>query len=619
MMKQINAVIRKNRELSLFLVDTFSIILAYVLGFLLRFLDASENITFYAAYFEKLVVTLPIVLLINYLFFYLLKVNRSLWKYTGIDEVARIGLATLGANLIWFLIVYFKPVRPYIRSIPVIAMLLQLVIMLGIRFGYRAYRTNWMRKQKHHNAVIIGAGSAGALLYRDILTNDRIDANVIGYIDDNPVLTGKRINGVTVLGTVKDIAEINKQHQIDIVYVAIPSAPKKRIAEIIDSCSAQGLRTQIMDYRVKENLEEISSLREVSVEDLLGREEVHLDTDSISDYLTGRNVMVTGGGGSIGSELCRQILRYEPRRLVIYDIYENNMYQLQQEILMQNRKTHQYDNTEIICRIGSVRDSVRLDEILNEYPADVVFHAAAHKHVPLVEDSPKEAVKNNVFGTLKTLQACIRHNVGRFILISTDKAVNPTNAMGATKRMTELIIQALRNNGVTKLGAVRFGNVLGSNGSVIPLFREEILNGGPVTVTDPEIERYFMTIPEAASLVLQAGAYADQGDIFVLDMGTRVKILKLAENMITLSGYKPYEDIEIEFIGLRPGEKMYEEISLGNENRYTTANNRVFVNERMDIDRDHFFHELKALYEKLDSASDEEIHNELFRLIEEYK
>ncbi|HAE15011.1 MAG TPA: polysaccharide biosynthesis protein [Erysipelotrichaceae bacterium] len=618
-MKSINAVIRKNRELSLFLVDTFSIILAYVLGFLLRFLDASENITFYAAYFEKLVVTLPIVLLINYLFFYLLKVNRSLWKYTGIDEVARIGLATLCANLIWFLIVYFKPIRPYIRSIPVIAMLLQLVIMLGIRFGYRAYRTNWMRKQKHHNAVIIGAGSAGALLYRDILTNDRIDANVIGYIDDNPVLTGKRINGVTVLGTVKDIAEINKNHQIDIVYVAIPSASKKRIAEIIDSCSAQGLRTQIMDYRVKENLQEVSSLREVSVEDLLGREEVHLDTDSISDYLTGRNVMVTGGGGSIGSELCRQILRYKPTRLVIYDIYENNMYQLQQEILMQNRKTHQYDNTEIICRIGSVRDSVRLDEILNEFPADVVFHAAAHKHVPLVEDSPKEAVKNNVFGTLKTLQACIKHHVGRFILISTDKAVNPTNAMGATKRLTELIIQAMRNNGVTKLGAVRFGNVLGSNGSVIPLFREEILHGGPVTVTDPEIERYFMTIPEAASLVLQAGAYADQGDIFVLDMGTRVKILKLAENMITLSGYKPYEDIDIEFIGLRPGEKMYEEISLGNENRYTTANNRVFVNERMDIDRDHFFRELKALYEKLDSASDEEIHNELFRLIDEYK
>ena len=618
-MKSINAVIRKNRELSLFLVDTFSIILAYVLGFLLRFLDASENITFYAAYFEKLVVTLPIVLLINYMFFYLLKVNRSLWKYTGIDEVARIGLATLCANLIWFLIVYFKPVRPYIRSIPVIAMLLQLVIMLGIRFGYRAYRTNWMRKQKHHNAVIIGAGSAGALLYRDILTNDRIDANVIGYIDDNPVLTGKRINGVTVLGTVKDIAEINKNHQIDIVYVAIPSASKKRIAEIIDSCSAQGLRTQIMDYRVKENLQEVSSLREVSVEDLLGREEVHLDTDSISDYLTGRNVMVTGGGGSIGSELCRQILRYKPARLVIYDIYENNMYQLQQEILMQNRKTHQYDNTEIICRIGSVRDSVRLDEILNEFPADVVFHAAAHKHVPLVEDSPKEAVKNNVFGTLKTLQACVKHHVGRFILISTDKAVNPTNAMGATKRLTELIIQAMRNNGVTKLGAVRFGNVLGSNGSVIPLFREEILHGGPVTVTDPEIERYFMTIPEAASLVLQAGAYADQGDIFVLDMGTRVKILKLAENMITLSGYKPYEDIDIEFIGLRPGEKMYEEISLGNENRYTTANNRVFVNERMDIDRDHFFRELKALYEKLDSASDEEIHNELFRLIDEYK
>ena len=618
-MKQITTIVRKNRELFLFLIDTFTIILAYILGFLFRFIDPVENITLYTSYFNQLVLTMPAVLVINYILFYLLKVNRSLWKYTGIDEVARIGFATVTANLIWYLIVCFVPVRPYIRSVPILSMLLQLVIMLGIRFCYRAYRNRYLQNQKHHSALIIGAGSAGALLYRDMLTNDKIDSNVVGYIDDNKALTGKMISGVPILGTVNDIEKVIKDHFVDVAYVAIPSAPKKRIAEIIDVCSSLGLRTQIMDYRVKENLQEVSSLREVSIEDLLGREEVILDTDHISDYLKGKTVMVTGGGGSIGSELCRQILKYEPERLIIFDIYENNMYHLQQELLIHTRKYHDFDNTEILCRIGSVRDSARLDEILSEYDIDVVFHAAAHKHVPMVEGSPKEAVKNNVFGTLNTLRACIAHKVERFILISTDKAVNPANTMGATKRLAELIIQASRNNGVTKLGAVRFGNVLGSNGSVIPLFREEIMHGGPVTVTDPNIERYFMTIPEAASLVLQAGEYADQGDIFVLDMGTRVKILTLAEQMITLSGLKPYEDIDIEFIGLRPGEKMYEEISLGNEKRYKTANDRVFVNEPMEIDADHFMEELNALHEKIDTANEDEIHEELFRLIEEYK
>ncbi len=618
-MGRINSLIRKNRELSLFLLDTFTIILAYVLGFLLRFIDGAEHIALYESYFEHMIMTMPFVLLINYVFFWLFKINRSLWKYTGLDEVGRIGFATVSANLIWFLIVCYVPVKPYIRSVPIIGMLMQLLLMLGIRFSYRAYRNQWLMKQKHKSAVIIGAGSAGELLYRDILTNDKMDAQVIGFIDDNPGLTGKRINGVPVLGTVNDIEKISRDHHIDVVYVAIPSASKKRIAEIIDTCGAAGLRTQIMDYRVKENLQEVSSLREVSVEDLLGREEVHLDTNVISEYLQGKTVMVTGGGGSIGSELCRQILKYRPARLIIFDIYENNMYQLQQEILIHERKYHEYKDTEVVCRIGSVRDKVRLGEIMDEFTIDVVFHAAAHKHVPLVEDSPKEAVKNNVFGTLNTLQACIAHKVGRFILISTDKAVNPTNAMGATKRLTELVVQSSRDNGVTKLGAVRFGNVLGSNGSVIPLFREEIMHGGPVTVTDPEIERYFMTIPEAASLVLQAGAYADKGDIFVLDMGTRVKILRLAENMITLSGYKPYEDIDIEFIGLRPGEKMYEEISLGNEKRYKTANNRVFVNEPMTFDRERFLKELEELRVSLDEAEDEEVRDRLMKMTEEYK
>lgn len=618
-MNKLVALTRKYRETSLFLIDSAAVILAYILGFCLRFLDATENIARYGAYFNNLIVTLPAVLLLNYLFFYVFKINRSLWKYTSIDEVGRIAGATVCANAVWFLLVCFLPVTPYIRSVPLLAMMMQVLLMLGIRFLYRWGRKSETEKSKHKKALIIGAGSGGALLYRDIMTNDRYDCKVVGFIDDDHNLIGKRINGVEVLGTVNDLGEIVKDKQIDMVYLAIPSASRKRIAEIIDVCSQLGLRTQIMDYRVKENLQETSTLREVSVEDLLGREEVKLDTDSISSYLKGKNVLVTGGGGSIGSELSRQILKYDPKRLIIYDIYENNMYDLQQELLIKARKHQLNTNAEIICLIGSVRDPERLDEVMNQYPIDVVFHAAAHKHVPLVEDSPKEAVKNNVFGTLNTLQACIRHKVGKFVLISTDKAVNPTNAMGATKRVCELIIQSMKNNGVTKVGAVRFGNVLGSHGSVIPLFREQIMAGGPVTVTDPEIERYFMTIPEAASLVLQAGGYANHGDIFVLDMGTSEKILKLAENMITLSGFKPYEDIPIEFIGLRPGEKMYEEISLGNEKRYKTDNDLVYVNEPMNIDSDHFMQELRQLHEDIDPMSNEQLKQELFRIIEEYK
>lgn len=618
-MNKLVALTRKYRETSLFLIDSAAVVLAYVLGFCLRFLDATENIARYGAYFNKLVVTLPAVLLLNYFFFGVFKINRSLWKYTSIDEVGRICAATVCADGVWFLLVCFLPVTPYIRSVPLLAMMMQVLLMLGIRFLYRWGRKNETEKSKHKKALIIGAGSAGALLYRDIMTNDHYDCKVTGFLDDNPNLIGKRINGVEVLGTVDDLQEIAKDKQIDIVYIAIPSASRKRIAEIIDVCSTAGLRTQIMDYRVKENLQEASTLREVSVEDLLGREEVKLDTDSIFSYLKGKTVMVTGGGGSIGSELSRQILKYDPKRLIIFDIYENNMYDLQQELLIKMRKHQLTTNAEILCLIGSVRDPKRLDEVMNQYPIDVVFHAAAHKHVPLVEDSPKEAVKNNVFGTLNTLQACIRHKVGKFVLISTDKAVNPTNAMGATKRMCELIIQSMKNNGVTKVGAVRFGNVLGSHGSVIPLFREQIMAGGPVTVTDPEIERYFMTIPEAASLVLQAGGYANHGDIFVLDMGTREKILKLAENMITLSGFKPYEDIPIEFIGLRPGEKMYEEISLGNEKRYKTKNDLVYVNEPMNIDSDRFVKELEQLRADINPMSNEQLKQELFRIIEEYK
>ncbi len=610
---------RRYREFSIFLLDAFCILLAYLLGYIFRFIDHPGQAARYMPHFMMMIKTFPAVLLLYFLFAKLFRIDQALWKYTSIYEVGRIGFVAIITNLIWFLIVYYLPVIPYVRSVPILAGIFQVVLMLGLRFLYRFFRNREIRSSKHKNALIIGAGSAGALLYDDIMTNDHYDANVLGFVDDNPTLKGMRISGLQVLGSVNDLKDIIRDRDIDIVYIAIPSASKKRIAEIIDTCSQLSLRTQIMDYRVKENLEEISSLREVSVEDLLGRDEVKLDVSSISGYLQGRTVLVTGGGGSIGSELCRQVLKYKPAELIVMDIYENNMYDLQQELMIRNRRTHEYDGIKMLFLIGSVRDKKRLQEVFDAQHIDAVFHAAAHKHVPLVEDSPKEAVKNNVFGTLNTLQAAIAHKADRFILISTDKAVNPTNAMGATKRMTELIVQALKNNGVTKVAAVRFGNVLGSNGSVIPLFREEILAGGPVTVTDPEIERYFMTIPEAASLVLQAGVYAGEGDIFVLDMGTRVKILKLAENMITLSGYRPYEDIDIEFIGLRPGEKMYEEISLGNEKRYKTANDRVFVNEPMNIDADQFFRELEQLWNDLEVLDGKEISDELFRLIEKYK
>ena len=618
-MNKIVKTVRNNREVSLFLIDVFCIAFGYIFGFVFRFIDNPASIVSYHAHFRSMIMTLPFVIGINLCFFAIMKINKSLWKYTGLDEVGRICFASFISNIIWFLIVYNFPITPYVRSVPILGMIFQLVLMLGFRFTYRMIHEKNIQKIKKKRALIIGAGSAGALLERDIRENDKFDAMVVGFIDDNKNLVEKRISGVEVLGTVDDIHNIIKKVDVNIVYIAIPSASKKRLSEIIDVCSKLNLKTQIMDYQVRKNLEEVSTIREVSVEDLLGRNEITLDANSIHGYLEDKVVMVTGGGGSIGSELCRQIVRFNPKILIVFDIYENNMYNLQQELLIKIRNGELHTTAKLEFLIGSVRDKKRLDEVMNKYHIDVVFHAAAHKHVPLVESSPKEAVKNNVFGTYNTIRACIRNGVGKFVLISTDKAVNPTNIMGCTKRITELIIQALKNNGVTRVGAVRFGNVLGSNGSVIPLFKEQISSGGPVTVTDPNIERYFMTIPEAAGLVLQAGVYADNGEIFVLDMGTRVKILTLAENMIRLSGLKPYEDIDIEFIGLRPGEKMYEEISLGNEKRYKTENNRIFVNEPMKFDKEKFLNELKEFEVAIDSNTNEEMSKKVFNLVEEYK
>lgn len=620
-MKRFVNLIRKEREFSIVLIDIISFSFAYILAFLFRFIDNPNSIFSYQDHFINILLTLPFGIIINFIFLYLFKVNKSLWKYTSLDEVARICISCLLTNIFWFFIVIFLPVRPYIRSVPVIGMVFEILIMLGVRFLYRFFHDKNIEKEKKYNALIIGAGSAGALLIHDIQSSEHsnFDVKVVGFLDDNVNLISKRIYGVEVLGTIKEINDIAPKYNVNIVYIAIPSASKKRISEIISLCSDLHIKTEIMDYQVRSNLEEVSKLREVSPEDLLGRDEIILNVNSIHSYLENKNVLVTGGGGSIGSELCRQILKYKPKSLVVLDIYENNMYALQQELLIKRRNNLLDTNTNIIFLIGSVRDKKRIDDVIENYKINVVFHAAAHKHVPLVEDSPNEAIKNNVFGTLNTIKSCIEHNVQKFILISTDKAVNPTNVMGCTKRLCELIIQSFKNNGITEVGAVRFGNVLGSNGSVIPLFKKQILAGGPVTVTDPNIERYFMTIPEASSLVVQAGAYAKNGDIFVLDMGTRVKILTLAENMIKLSGLTPYQDIDIDFVGLRPGEKMYEEISLGNEKRYKTENELIFVNESLQFDSGKFLKELDDLHKTIIEKEDFNVSEKLFSLVNEYK
>lgn len=514
------------------------------------------------------------------------QLNKSLWMFISIDEALRVSAAVFVGNFIWWLAMLLLMIPWYVRSVPVIAGMLQLLLMLGLRLVYRVVRRDSAQRHRSHRAVILGAGSAGVTAMREITYSDLYDTRIIGFIDKNKQKVKKRLSGVVVLGTDEDMPRIVKQYNIDTAYIAIKNITKQDLKEMIERCRQMNLRTKIVSFELQNNVGEKASVRNVNINDLLGRGELYLNNEEIGGYLTGKTVMVTGAGGSIGSELVRQIMQFTPKRLVLLDIYENNMYDLQQEINMERRKGHDQTITDVVCLIGSVRDCNRVDEIMKQYHPDVVFHAAAHKHVPLVESSPLEAIKNNVLGTKNVVECCITNYVEKFVMISTDKAVRTTNVMGATKRMCELIVEGYKNNGVTKLCAVRFGNVLGSNGSVIPLFEKQIEVGGPVTVTDPNIIRYFMTIPEAAQLVLQAGAYAKTGEIFILDMGKPVKIVDLARNLIQLSGLIPDEDIQIEFTGLRPGEKLYEELLVDPKNSTKTANNLIFVAEPEDISMD---------------------------------
>ena len=540
-------------------------------------------------------------IVITIVVFYVFRLYHSLWAFAGVTEMQNTVTACMVSAALQGLGLYFTN-HPVPRSYYFMYALLNIAFTLVSRFAYRFARDVKHKHQNKKNGVnvmIIGAGEAANIIIKEIATSTFSRMVIKCIIDDDKNKWGNYIQGIKVLGGRDKIVEYANFYSIDEIFIAIPSAPRKVIKELTQICQETNckLRTLPGMYQLVNGEVDVSKLRDVDVEDLLGREPIKVDIDSILGYVKDKTVMVTGGGGSIGSELCRQIASHQPKSLIVVDIYENNAYDIQQEL---KRK---YPNLDLIVLIASVRNTNRMNSIFEKYRPDIVYHAAAHKHVPLMEDSPNEAVKNNIFGTWKTAQAAATYGTKKFVLISTDKAVNPTNIMGASKRICEMIIQTFNNHYDTEFVAVRFGNVLGSNGSVIPLFRKQILAGGPVTVTHPDIIRYFMTIPEAVSLVLQAGAYAKGGEIFVLDMGEPVRILDLAKNLIRLSGYKVDEDIKIEFTGLRPGEKLYEELLMDEEGLKDTENQQIHIGKPIEFDEREFFKQLKELKEATQSES----------------
>ena len=540
--------------------------------------------------------------------FYIFKTYSVLWRFSRISDLLRlfVGMVVaLGALFICQMAVYGKAISaPAMLLTFFLAFFLTVVFRLCmkdiiLRVSSRETDEKTSVDKLEGNIMIIGAGCAASMIINELRDNKVNSCKFKCAIDDDPAKKNTYILGIKVYGDRNSIIEAAEKFQIDTILFAIPSCNNKEKGEILNICKETGCELKIVPsiYQMMNSGEKGISkkIRKVQIEDLLGREPISLDINRIIDYVAGRTVLVTGGGGTIGSELCRQIAEHDPKRLVIFDIYENNAYDIQNEL---RRK---YPELDLVTLIGSVRDSKRIESVFKTYRPDIVYHAAAHKHVPLMEDSPNEAIKNNVFGTLKTAQCADKYGAKKFVLISTDKAVNPTNIMGASKRMCEMIIQSYNKRSETEFVAVRFGNVLGSNGSVIPLFKKQIEAGGPVTVTDPDIIRYFMTIPEAVTLVLQAGASAKGGEIFVLDMGKPVKILTLAENLIRLSGFTPHKDIKIEFIGLRPGEKLYEEMLMAEEGLKETENKLIHIGQPIEFDENEFFTALddlrKAMYD----------------------
>lgn len=580
------------RRIFLLICDMVVIMVSSLLGLLLRFDLVFSKIP--NEYLEAVWKYTPINILITVVIFYLFKLYHSIWRYAGINEMENVLMATVIASITQF--IGMKICQCHVpRSYYFLYGGVLFLLILGTRFAYRFMRYVIRKGRLGSNikrVMLIGGGSAANVIIKEIRTSEYISNTVVKcIIDDAPAKQGTYIHGIKVVGTRKDIIDCASLYQIDEIIISMPSVSKKIIREIVNICKETSCSLKILPgmYQFMNDEVSISKLRKVEVEDLLGRDAIHVDLDLISDKIKNKVILVTGGGGSIGSELCRQLAQREPKQLIIVDIYENSAYDIQQEL------KRNYPDLNLVVLIASVRNTARINKIFQTYRPQIVYHAAAHKHVPLMEDSPNEAIKNNVLGTWKTVIAADTYGAERFVMISTDKAVNPTNIMGASKRICEMIIQTYNNRSKTEFVAVRFGNVLGSNGSVIPLFKKQIIDGGPVTVTDPDIIRYFMTIPEAVSLVLQAGVYAKGGEIFVLDMGEPVKILDLAENLIRLSGYKPYEDIDIVFSGLRPGEKLYEELLMDEEGMQDTENKLIHIGKPIEIDEENFISQLEML------------------------
>lgn len=592
------------KRLIILIADILAVILAYGLALWLRFdMRYSKIPDQYLTGYMYYAVLACVITVASYS---VAKLYRSVWTYAGISEVLRTfatSIIAAGITGITFSI--------SITRMPISFYLVGWALMFGftaaIRLMYRLLRRALMRSEsareangRQQNIMIVGAGASGLMLLEEYRTSYYLTDHVKIFIDDNEQKWHKYLDGVRIEGGRDKIIESVEKYKIDKIILAMPSADRKDIKAILEICNQTNCQIQTVPgvYQLVNGEVNVSKLRNVEIEDLLGRDPIKVNLDEILGYVKGKTVLITSGGGSIGSEICTQLAEHEVGHLIIFDIYENNAYDIQQKL----KWNHPELNLTVL--IGSVRNMHRINSVMKKYEPDVVFHAAAHKHVPLMEDSPNEAIKNNVFGTYKTASAAGRNHVKKFVLISTDKAVNPTNIMGASKRMCEMIVQTLNHFYETDFVAVRFGNVLGSNGSVIPLFEKQIAAGGPVTVTHPDIIRYFMTIPEAVSLVLQAGAYAKGGEIFVLDMGEPVKIADLAKNLIRLSGYKLGEDIEIEYTGLRPGEKLYEELLMDEEGLQDTENKMIHIGKPIDMDEEKFMHQLIQLRDAANEDSD---------------
>ena len=583
----------KVRQVSLWALDMCGILISFLVSMILTWKYQNLDIS-------KIMLSISTYMLIHTVSFKLFKCYSSLWRYAGEEELVSI----LSACLVYVIPVYIVHRLigiDYSILFYIVSTILIIGYTGGLRLVYRTgrrFKTRMIVSQDSQRVLVVGAGSAGQMIINELKENPQLKKVPVGIIDDDINKIGRVIHNVKILGDTSQVKEIVEKENVDEIILAMANVDKARKSEIINICKETKCKLKTIPgiYEIIDGKVDIKKIRDVDIEDLLGREPIKVNMEEMSGYIEERTVLVTGGGGSIGSELCRQIASFNPKHLIIVDNYENNAYAIQQELI---RRYEGKLNLSTI--IASIREYKRMDEIFNEYKPDVVFHAAAHKHVPLMENSPSEAIKNNIFGTLNVARLADTYKVKRMVLISTDKAVNPTNIMGATKRAAEMIIQTINKNSETEFVAVRFGNVLGSNGSVIPLFKKQIAEGGPVTITHPDIIRYFMTIPEAVQLVLQAGAMAKGGEIFILDMGEPVKIVDLANNLIRLSGFEPGVDIKIEYSGLRAGEKLYEELLMSEEGLTKTANSKIFIGKPVEFDTKKVMHNLEMLKKIVDN------------------